>query len=219
MNAIVRAPRMDVAGVRAELEAASAPAEVNAVRVKAEALRDMLVRALEMAGDHPPHLAQLRREADELALNAALKLGALVPVNPEGRPRGGEEKLPSLGSFSVEAGVPRSTLQGYRALHEALRAEPEAFGGLVESALSAGKPVPLGRLRRLVNGDADVKTKPRTWLGPAVEAATKAHGLCLDLKNNPSAPEAVKDAARAYAEGSARLCEQLRFALNREVPT
>lgn len=202
---------------RSELELASTPMAVRAVQAKAEAMRAMLEKALEIAGDEAPHLAALKREAEELALNAMLKLGSMCPPPALGVGRG--QKVATVATFSEEAGITRSTARNYRALHEAMQSCPEQFERIVTSALESGKPVPLGLLRRLLVDETvgqDPLPRPVFWLDPACKAADRARSVCLDISNNEEAPDDVRIAARDFADGVSVFCNKLRQALNRE---
>lgn len=212
-----------LARVCQNVESASTAKEVRSALSEAEAIRDLLAKAMDTAGESAPDLAVLRREAEGVALNAALKLGALVPQPAEaGRGR----NLPSVGTFSQECGLPRVTLQRYRALHEAFVAHPEHFGKIAEAAVSAGKSPPLGILRKLADEDVDPDTllpgaeKPPkarpAWLAEAVKHALRAHDMCTEIANNKEAHSDVREAAKRYAEGVALFCGGLRRALNGE---
>lgn len=141
--------------LRAELAAASSPREARAVQVKAEAMRDMLCRAMELAGEDAPALAHLRRESEELALNAMLKLGAMAPEGAQGARKDQGSTSPTVGEVAERAGIPRQTLCDYRKLHEAHEANPSAFAELVTAALDAGKSVPIGKLRQLLSAASE----------------------------------------------------------------
>lgn len=214
-----------VAQAREAVESAGTPREVARARAGADVIRDSLNAAMDAAGEHAPLLAQLRRESEQVALNAVLKLGALVPRNSRGPRRTPDSS--TLEELRAETGVSVGALSNYRALHDAFASRPEHFAKIAEAALEAGKSPPLGTLRKLADEDVDPDTllpdAPRPpkgtgpWLGEAVKHAMRAHELCDALASNDKAPPRVRGAAKAYAEGVARFCGELRRALNGEV--
>lgn len=186
----------------AALAAAATPVAVNKVRVEADALRGMLAKALELAGDNPPELVRLKRQAEELALNAMLKLGSMVPAPAaEGRPAGGS-KLPTVGGFAEEVGLSRSAAQRLRELHEAMQSDGEEFSRLVTEALDQGKPVPLTKLYALGRYGHTPEPKSHTWLGTAVSSAIQTRSMFMDIEKNTEAPPDVRSAARAYLKAT-----------------
>lgn len=224
VTAIVKGPRLD--GVKAEIEAARTPREAKAALTKAEAIRDMLNKAMDLAGEEAPHLRQLHREAEQVSLNAMVRLGALVPANEPRRPAAGEEVF-SLKTFADSVGVSVSAAHRLRKLSESFSVYPDHFAAIVDRALSAGQPVPLGKLRKLADPDIDPDTlmpdaekPPKSdgqWLAEAAKHAMRAREMCEAIAGNTKAPPDVRAAAKAYAEGVARFCGELRRSLNAEV--
>lgn len=143
-----------VGALRSDLDHAGTPEEVASVIRKADAqaelcrkaITDWCMRAKAEAGDAPEHIRHLMREADELGLYGRVKLGGLVPHNPDGRPA---DKLTTVVSLANETGVPRSTLRRYRALHESWEADEAEFERQVAKALESGSPVPFKSLMRI----------------------------------------------------------------------
>lgn len=201
---------------RAALAVASEPVAVNKVRVEAEAMRDMLGKAMEIAGEDGPRLALLKREAEELVLNAMLKLGAMVPAPVEGASKGHPAKGTTVVGFAEAVGVSPSTARRLRELHEAMQANEEEFSEIVNAALTAGKPVPLSRLYALGRYGHTPEPHTKSWLSAAVSAAIKARSMFMDIEKNTEAPPGVRSAAGAYLKATKEACEQVAFALNRE---
>lgn len=78
-------------------------------------------RRIEWADNDPVRLVGLLELADELRREAALAIGALVPPPARGVGRGA--KASTVGKLAESTGIPRVTLQNYRALHQAARRE------------------------------------------------------------------------------------------------
>lgn len=225
MGALVHAGA--VAAAALAVASASTPPEAKRAKAQADALRDLLAKAVEVAGEDAPRLAVLKREAEEVALNAALKLGGMVPAPVEGAGKNRPSQVATVATWAEGLGISRSTARNLRALHQAFEASPEVFGELVSSALNSGKPVPLGALRKLADKDTDpdsllpgAEEPPKaatSWLADAVRHAMRALEECESVAKNTKAPPGVRAAAKGYAEGVARLCGDLRRALNSEV--
>lgn len=131
-----------LARVCQNVESASTAKEVRSALSEAEAIRDLLAKAMDTAGESAPDLAVLRREAEGVALNAALKLGALVPPPAQGARKDMGSTSATVAEVAAESGLSRATLRNYRALHEAFVAHPEHFGKI--AAYRTGE-----RLRRI----------------------------------------------------------------------
>lgn len=211
--AVVRAA---TEAARHALATATEPVVVNRVRVEAEAMRDMLGKAMSIAGEDGPRLALLKREAEELVLNAMLKLGAMVPAPVEGASKGHPAKVRTVRTFAEDVGISRRTAQRLRDLHEARVANEDEFGEIVNAALVAGESVPLSRLYALGRYGHTPEPQARSWLSSAVSSAIKTRSMFMDIEKNTEAPPDVRSAARAYLKATKEACEQVAFALNRE---
>lgn len=139
---------------RERLNAASTPEAVEDVRSRLAAYRAMCAAALRDPNVSPEDVALAKREAEELALDATVKLGLMVPVEvAPGRPP--EKPTTAVGFATVSevakrCGVPESTLRRYRDMAAAFREHTEQFMGIAKAAIQAGKEIPVGRLIALV---------------------------------------------------------------------
>ncbi|MCC6824019.1 MAG: hypothetical protein IT579_25165 [Verrucomicrobia subdivision 3 bacterium] len=133
--------------MRDELAGATTPEAVEALRAKVNAFRAMLAAALK-APDVPVELvAAVKREADGLALDVAVKLGSMVP--DEGSP-GARTDLgstsPTVGEVAKAVGIPRQTLSRYRDLARAFAANATEFMSIARDAIRSGHEVPMKQL-------------------------------------------------------------------------
>lgn len=148
---------------REELAGATTPEAVEDVRTKLAAFRAFCAAALRDPNVSAEDVAAAKREADELALEAAVKLGSMVPVDvADGRPA----KPTAAVGFSTVAevakrcGVPASTLRDYRNLAAAFAARADDFMSIAREAINRGAAVPMGRLIELVKPKPPKGDKP-----------------------------------------------------------
>jgi hypothetical protein len=165
-----------VHATRAELAHAETPADVNRVRLKAEALRTMLAKAVEAGA---PHIAEAARDAQVLSLEAACALGerALPADSPEeadarksAKSKGAPLTVPKLDAKRVRAvaavsGAKRVIVRRYALVALARRIREDDFDDEVFRALEAGKPIPTHRLAAMGKGPV----KPRKKIDSAGE--------------------------------------------------
>ncbi len=151
---------------RVALDNASTPPEVQSVRANLDVLRAVLLASIHDPNAKAEDVAEARRQLEGLALEAALKLGAMVPTDVQsGRPA--TEKPTTVVGFSTVAdvakcsGVAESTLRRYRDLAAAYKARTEEFRALAEAAINAGENLPIGKLIGLVRAPKPAKDAER----------------------------------------------------------
>ncbi len=162
----------ELQAARAALDAAGTPEAVEDVRGRLRVLREVCAAALRDPNVSPEDVAATKRECEQLALEAAVKLGTMVPE--EGAP-GARTDLGSTSATVAEVakrcGLSRDTLTRYRALAVAFRTKATDFMSIAREAINAGREVPLGRLIELVKPPAP-KPEPAPPAGPRRQPRT-----------------------------------------------
>lgn len=136
--------------MRDELAAATTPETVEALRAKVYAFRALLAAALK-APDVPVEIVMaVKREADGLALDVAVKLGSMVPTESHS---GARTDLGATSTTVVEVakrtGVAESTLRRFRDLARAFSTNASEFMSIAKDAINAGREVPMKQLMAL----------------------------------------------------------------------
>ncbi len=146
---------------RAALDVADTPETVQDVRAKLRVLREVCAAAMRDPNVAPEDVAHARRECEQLALEAAVKLGTMVPE--EGAP-GARKDLGSTSATVAEVakrcGLSDGTLRNYRALALACRTKADEFMSIAREAINAGAAVPFGKLIALAKPEKP-KDDPR----------------------------------------------------------
>jgi hypothetical protein len=136
--------------VRGELEQAKTPAEINRVRLHADALRGALDAAVK---EGSANLAALHTEAERLALDAVLAFGRNTLVADGSGLSTVDSK--ALADVVKVSGVARTTARRFGVLALAHRVAEAEFDALVDRELGAGKPVPYAKLRAMAKPPKD----------------------------------------------------------------
>ena len=183
-------------GARAALDAAETPESVQDVRSSLRVLREVCAAAMRDPNVSPEDVAHARREAEQLALEAAVKLGTMVPEE------GASGARTDLGATSAtvaevakRCGLSRDTLTRYRSLAAAYATKATEFMDIAREAINTGAAVPLGKLIALVKPE-----KPKS------EAPAKPDRPAQQRKPDP----APAPAAPTVAAGVLAAAEQAR---------
>lgn len=143
------------------LDKSDSPEAVQSVRANLDVLRAVLLASIHDPNAKAEDVAEARRQLEALALEATLKLGAMVPI--EGA-HGARTDLGSTSTTVVEVarrtGVPDSTLRRYRELAAAYKARTSDFMVMATNAINAGLAIPMAKLIELVKPKAAKPDKP-----------------------------------------------------------
>lgn len=136
-------------GAREALDGANTPEAVQDVRAKLSVMREACAAALRDPACAPEHVAEARRECEKLALEAAIKLGTMVPEpGPGARTDLGTSA--TAAEVAKRCGISERTLYGYRDLAAAFRQKADQFMSIAKEAIDSGSAVPFSRLVALV---------------------------------------------------------------------
>ncbi len=169
-----------VSEARRALAEASTPEEARNVESKAALLAAALAQ-------HDDNLERANEFA-EIAVEAAVKVGELIPAGKMGRPKKGAKSLPSTGDFSA------GEIDRYRKLGASL---PEVRTDFYRMVREAGEIISKTALLRVLGGNPFAKQwsgEPEWYTPPEyVESARRVMGgIDLDPASNPVANEKVR---------------------------
>lgn len=172
-----------VQGARAALDAAATPEAVESVRARLDIARTILAAALRDEAATPEEIASAKRDIEQLAVDAAVKLGEMVPEGHAGARKDLGSTSSTVDEVAKRCGVPRTTLLRYRDLAAAAKAKAKDFADIVREAINAGSDVPFGRLIALVKPPAPKPDKAAPPAAPKQPSAPPAtSGAITDPK-------------------------------------
>lgn len=174
---------------KVKLGDAKTPEDVESVRGKLSVLRAVVMAAMRDPGAAPEDVAHARRECEQLALEAAVKLGMMVP-----EPKAGGDPTPGVGSLAKQIGVSASTLRNYRDLAAAFRAKADEFMSIARDAINSGVSVPMERLIALVKPGKSKADDPPPARQPKWEPPKH--------DSRPKAPAAVEPSTPQHLAGA-----------------